>query len=359
MKAALFINAGLGDAVLLIPLLKAIKASGYHVTAIFQSQFVSQALFEETSLIDCSVTLPNKASLMTWSLRHVKAFDCVFLNNFAATPTNLVISRIIGKQIVASIIGNRRHLLLGANATVLEPKPAIHDALQNLRLADTNVSHLTLEALAIPDACLQTRFCQHDLSLPHPYVAVQICAANQRLHHKTWPQEHWIAWLRLASARYPRYQWVLLGEPAEKTFAEQIMSEGIPNVISKVGETSLSQVMQIIYHAQLLVGLDSGLLHIAVAFGKPTFTLWGGSSPVLYGYESINPIRHQCLSAKLPCSPCNAWMNPNISRVTDPQECPDFACMRALNPTVVFKHFQRYHDQLESHLCAALPGSSS
>ena len=83
-----------------------------------------------------------------------------------------------------------------------------------------------------------------------------------------------------------------------------------------------------VHQSQFYIGLDSGLMHIAVALNKPTFTVWGASNPILYGYEWIDPKKHKIVSLNLKCAPCSAWINPNTSRVTNPLECPDFKCIR-------------------------------
>ena len=99
--------------------------------------------------------------------------------------------------------------------------------------------------------------------------------------------------------------------------------------------------MEIIYHSKFYIGLDSGLMHIAVALNRPTFTLWGASDPSLYGYNWLSE-KHKVVSLNLHCSPCSAWINPNTTRVDDPLKCPDFICIRDLSVEKVkteFGHF--------------------
>lgn len=352
MRAVIFITAGLGDAVLLIPLIKALRQAGRKVTGLFQSRFVSQAVFADSGLLDESIVLEESSSaLLSFTARHYRFFDEAYLNHLAATPRNLVVGRLISKRVATTLEGRRQWLLAGGLSNVRTPVAEMHDALQNLRLFDSEAVALDRHAMAYSSEVLRKRF---KTPLPQsildkligPYIALQVCAANNLFQYKTWPEEHWISWLKLASQTYPGVTWVLLGEPSERHVADRIVAQDIPHVVSLVGETSLSQVMQVIWGSQLLVGLDSGLMHLAVAFGRPTFTLWGGSDPTLYGYEWLDPIRHRSASAKLPCGPCNSWVKPNTSRVDNPLKCPDFACMQRLNPEEVFQQFQTYFTAL-------------
>ena len=105
--------------------------------------------------------------------------------------------------------------------------------------------------------------------------------------------------------------------------------------------------MEIIYHSTLYIGLDSGLMHIAVAFSKPTFTIWGASNPVLYGYAWAGK-QHHIVSLNLNCAPCSAWINPNTSRVTDPLRCPDFKCIKEIPVTMVKTELDDFIKSLDS-----------
>ena len=118
-----------------------------------------------------------------------------------------------------------------------------------------------------------------------------------------------------------------------------ITKHDIPNVYSLIGKTSIQEVLSIIKNSVLFVGLDSGLMHIAVSLNIPTFTIWGPSDFNLYGYEKINSDKHEIIYKNIYCRPCNSWIAPNTKRISKPEDCPDFRCMKELKPDEVFNRF--------------------
>ncbi len=136
----------------------------------------------------------------------------------------------------------------------------------------------------------------------------------------TRPQKHWIEeyWIELI----PRLQaWygisvVMLGGPGDKDAADRISNRLTANVVNQVGVTSLRQAAALIKHSALLIGVDTGLTHMGIAFNRPTICLFGSTSPYL-------DTRHDnalVLYHKLDCSPCKR--NPTCDG--------RFDCMRAI-----------------------------
>ena len=134
---------------------------------------------------------------------------------------------------------------------------------------------------------------------------------------------------------------VLLGDNTELHLNAKINNANYPNVISFIGKTTLNDTMEIIYQSQYYIGLDSGLMHIAVALNKPTFTIWGASNPTQYGYEWLNA-KHKIVSLNLACAPCSSWLNANTSRVKNPALCPDFKCIKDVSVDKVTKELELF-----------------
>ena len=141
---------------------------------------------------------------------------------------------------------------------------------------------------------------------------------------------------------------VLLGDENEIEIADEIVNELGTQIISLTGKTNIHEAMEILAQAELFIGLDGGLMHLAVALKKPTFTFWGPSSTILYGYERFSSI-HKCVSLNLTCSPCSAWINANHSKAMSPELCPDHACMQQLLPQYAIKQFGQYVTSLHIH----------
>jgi heptosyltransferase I len=95
---------------------------------------------------------------------------------------------------------------------------------------------------------------------------------------KEWPEENWIALGRTLGERglTPILPW---GSERERERAERIASAiGNARVPPRA---PLDQVARLIASAELVVGVDTGLLHLAAALGLPLVAIFTGSKPAL------------------------------------------------------------------------------
>jgi heptosyltransferase I len=126
-------------------------------------------------------------------------------------------------------------------------------------------------------------------TLPSQYVVALHSTSRDA---KCWPVEHWVA---LGERLQQRGLALVLpwGNAAEelraKTIAQAIANAlvlpnlpALPNpiVLPKLGITSLAAI---IANAQVIVGVDTGLVHLAVALNKPTVAIYTDTNPVLTG----------------------------------------------------------------------------
>jgi ADP-heptose:LPS heptosyltransferase len=150
------------------------------------------------------------------------------------------------------------------------------------------------------------------MTLPEPfrngYAAVAIGAqhATKRL-----PLEKLV---ELCQCLAPR-PIMLLGGPEDASVAEAIiaglnetkpLSLQVPKSLIEngCGRYTLHQSASLVRQAQFVVSHDTGLMHIAAAFGKQIFSVWGNTVPEFGMY----PFRteHQDLEVKgLSCRPCS------------------------------------------------------
>lgn len=337
--AAVFLSAGLGDALLLVPLVKKLKSDGYLVTAIVTSAYDCESLFEKSGLFEKQVILRSKTYQSFYALRNRKSFDLALVNYFAASKANLLLAGAIGKRVYCNNTANKS-ALLGKNITFKQTIPAIHDAEQNLLLYDEKF---------IPGQLKTSDFLISAENVKNEgHIAIQVSAGNNKAPYKTWPAKSWIAFIEKLLDTYSKLNIVLLGDKNEVAFEDELQLKN-ERLTSLIGKTSIAQAMEVIAASSLFVGLDGGLMHMAVALGKPTFTIWGGSDPVLYGYDKMDPAKHRSIRKAMNCAPCNSWIAPNTSKTTDPVKCPDFACLAGLNTETVFKEFRTFYESLNTH----------
>lgn len=118
----------------------------------------------------------------------------------------------------------------------------------------------------------------------------------------TRPQKHWVEQNWIDLARGVREQLGMevawLGGPADAEKAAHLAHQG--GGISFAGRTSLAVSAAIIEKAALVVGVDTGLVHLGTAFRVPTVALFGATRPYL---ETPSPCT-VVLYHPFPCSPC-------------------------------------------------------
>ncbi len=119
----------------------------------------------------------------------------------------------------------------------------------------------------------------------------------------TRPQKHWIEdrWPPLAERLGTELglPTIMLGGPDDREAAERI-SAAAPGVVNLVGRTSLLQAAALIDHARLMIGVDTGLSHMGIAFNTPSLLLFGSTCPYLH---TTRP-NARVLYHRLDCSPC-------------------------------------------------------
>lgn len=330
-QALVFFSAGVGDAILLVPLVNELKKSGFKVTGLFTSQYDCESIFESSDLFDKIEVKKNKLSLILFSIFNLRKFDAVFLNHFSFSKSHLILSTLFGQQIYT----NYKEFTSAQSSNsihFIEPKTDTHDALQHLHLFNTKaiLQDLNFNLNYKPQQ-------NNPFKLPSNYIVIQASSANNKAPFKNWPFENWLRLFKYLSDTTI----VLLGDATETGLSKAIHSKDYPNVISLIGKTNLNEVMEIIYHSKYYIGLDSGLMHIAVALNKPTFTIWGASNPKLYGYDWM-ATKHKIVSLNLSCTPCSSWLNANSSRVSNPSQCPDFKCIKDISVEMVNKELDNF-----------------
>jgi heptosyltransferase-1 len=121
---------------------------------------------------------------------------------------------------------------------------------------------------------------------PQPPYAVLLHAASRK--EKAWPEERWVALGKLLSES--GHACVLPGgTPGERAAAAR-MAAAIPGAIA-APETGISDVAALLAHAALVAGVDTGLTHLAVAFGRPTAGIYCATRPDLtglHGRDGVN-----------------------------------------------------------------------
>jgi ADP-heptose:LPS heptosyltransferase len=329
-------GAGIGDALLLTPLIKELKRDGYHVTGIFTSTSHVHELYEQTDLLDEKIIVLTRPRLVWFIARYrFKRFDITFFNYFAGGKRNLLAAWQTSHEVRCNKKVEFKQQKHGLK--FIEPKEGIHDGEQNLRLFQKNLTvkeedfRISFHTTSVP------------FDLPEKYIVLQAGAGNNTTPYKVWDAKNWQMVLEVLLPQFPGLSVVLLGDKNETGIGEKLAHD---RIIDLTGRTTLAEAITVLKKSQALIGTDSGLMHLAVALNKPTYTVWGASNEKLYSYEAFDPRRHLVIkNYKAECRPCSAWIGANTSRVSDPAGCPDFMCLSDLSPKMVHELLYQFLKQ--------------
>ncbi len=118
---------------------------------------------------------------------------------------------------------------------------------------------------------------------------------------KHWPEQHWATLIQLLIAEGQTL--AMLGGPGDAETAARIVAlAGSPPALSNLtGKTNLAQAAAQMADAKAVIGVDTGLTHMGVAYGRPTVAIFGSTVP--YRAGGSGPLTVLWLG--LPCSPCH------------------------------------------------------
>lgn len=171
------------------------------------------------------------------------------------------------------------------------------------------------------------------------------------LHGTTWTTKHWPQsyWRELAKLATAKNYTVSLpwGSEREKERAETI-ARGIEGV-SVLPRQNLTGMARHIAAADAVVGVDTGLCHLAAALGTPTLTLFGPTNPGLSG--TVGQYQER-LSSQLACSPCMAKQcsyegEPVVVEFSDQKAVIEPPCFSSNPPAKVLQQMQHLVAQRE------------
>ena len=111
---------------------------------------------------------------------------------------------------------------------------------------------------------------------------------------------------------------VISGSAAERALAHRVASTaglGCESVLA--GQTGLTDLAAVVAEASIVISNDTGVAHLAVAYGTPSVTLFGPVSPALWGPPWESP-RHLALwkgSGTRPGNAHGAQADPRLLRI--------------------------------------------
>jgi heptosyltransferase-3 len=183
--------------------------------------------------------------------------------------------------------------------------PEQHRVRDVLRLAEL------LGIAAVPEIVCPQGGVRRDLIPPQPYAVVH---AAPMFTYKRWTAE---GWRELAAALRQRGLGIVTtGAKSDASYLDEVW-RGC-DVVRLDGKLEWPEVTAAIRGAQVYVGPDTAITHLAAATGKPTVALYGPTDPRLWGPWPLGGLDRPWLAAgtiqqrgnvwlvqnPLPCLPC-------------------------------------------------------
>ena len=165
----------------------------------------------------------------------------------------------------------------------------------------------------------------------HPSIVFCIGSghvANEKLHNpyalslKSWPTKNWV---ELGNKLVERgYEVIFIGGSMEQGMIEPYYDELDSRIVSFIGKHSIKESFQVVREADLVVGVDTGLIHTAAIQGTATLTLFGPTDPtIVKPFGPYSEIIHHTVE----CSPCLGY--------DQSYTCTNNKCMQGISVAAV------------------------
>lgn len=135
--------------------------------------------------------------------------------------------------------------------------------------------------------------------------------------YKSWSKEGFIEVARALVAEHDA-EILVVGGPDDRPLGDEIAESLGQHAANLAGNTTPGQLGALLEHCRLLIGIDSGPMHVAAAMSCPVVGLFGPTDPWRTGPEGEG---HEVVFHEQPCWPCIHPVTPT---------CGDRPCMSSI-----------------------------
>ena len=286
---------GIGDAVLLIPAILALKDTYPDARITVLAEKRNGAIFTLCPAIDEIVHYDRLGELLS-GLRG--SYDVV-IDTEQWHRLSAVVARMVRAPVKIGFDTNERRRMF------THPIPYSHDDYETISFAhlleplgiETVDVEMGTQFLSVPDAATGLAAGLLESLHGEPFVVVFPGAS---IPERRWGAERFRRVAEVLSVFGIRI--VVVGGKEDRRQGEVIAGGGLG--LNLAGLTSLSEAAAVIQRSSLLLGGDSGVLHIAVGLGIPTVSLFGPGMAKKWAPQGE---RHIVINKGLPCSPCTRF----------------------------------------------------
>ncbi|MBI2428213.1 MAG: glycosyltransferase family 9 protein [Ignavibacteriales bacterium] len=301
-KILLIRNGLLGDAVFITPLLRRLHAHLPHAIIDLVTSASSVELFQN-SYVRIAYGLAPKFSLWKhlrffFSLRRQR-YDLVFVQEMNTHYT--LMAKLAGGKHLVGYTTSVAYLL----DTAFERREDVHAVDAELATvrgwteAPEGIDTTELFVSADERNALDSQLKSYGITSSDVVACLHVGTSGENSERLWAPERYAELADTLISKR--KVKILFTGIEKDRTTVERIRSMMRSDSIDLVGKTPLRQLMALLQRANVIVGPDTGTLHIANAVGTPAVMLMGYADKNhtgAYGTDSIN------ISVDLPCIGC-------------------------------------------------------
>ena len=285
---------GMGDAILLIPALRAFKDAFPDARITVLAEQRNAAVFDLTDVVS-EVLLYHKIEDLFAALKG--RYDAV-VDTEQWHRLSAMVSRLVRAPMSIGFGTNERKKMF---SHIVAYSHSDHETISFFKLFAPFFTAMPQQEkipfLGVPEQAASRR---EELLAPlsgSPYV---VLFPGATIAEKRWPVERFreVA-ARLNSNGFPV---VIIGGRGEVADAARIASDGYN--LNLAGKTTLAETAAIIEHARVVITGDSGVMHLAYGLGRPSVSLFGPSN-----VQKWAPLgeTHIVIHHNLSCSPCSRF----------------------------------------------------
>jgi len=302
--------AGLGSIIQATPLIQTLRINFPDAKIIFVSTETNAAFLKHVGEIDEIVLVSDKnlqsviktsVSLLIkmWQVKPDLHIDLEFYSNYSGIITTLC--KATNRLGFFKKNKNYRKGIYNYLVPFNINTPISETYLQFAHLVNCKQIITELKIDLIKDAEDNIFLQKAGLAKTDKYIVINPNASDLRLERR-WPKENYTAVINYILKKYPTYKVVLIGNKIESVYVDEIVSF-LPlhsSLINSAGKISLTELIHLIAHAELMITNDTGPMHIAFALNVKTISLFGPCSPQQYGQVKNGITFYK----KVECSPC-------------------------------------------------------
>ena len=332
-------TAFLGDVVLTLPLVQAIKNYSPKTLITFVSTPLAASVTSSAKAVDYIVTYDKRGIRrgfdgIKFLANHLKAqhIDCI-LTPHRSLRSSLV-SKLTGAKYSITFNKSALSLLYTRRVKYINNKHEIDRNLDLLRaFSDYDEiikAHLSVEVEihSADKSFVESTLIQHGIADGSKFV---VLAPGSVWATKRWKEYHFA---NLANQiKSEGLGVVTIGSEDEKALGRRVVGD---NGFNFSGKLTIPQTLHLLSLASVLVTNDSAPTHLAGLVNTPTITIFGPTSPI-FGFRPIGE-NDICLElSDLKCKPCS---------IHGANTCPikTHACMEDLHPRAVLEAIHQILD---------------